>query len=88
MPIYEYYCPETEEVKGPDAGEAAGTDTSEVRGHLFEKIVSMSDMEKTQPCPIHGKECQRVEFSTPGKFLWGKEVIHWAAGLGHRGGYM
>jgi putative FmdB family regulatory protein len=53
--------------------------------HVFEKIVPMSDGDKTQPCPEHGKECPRVEFSTPSKFVWGKEVVHWSAGLGSRG---
>lgn len=92
MPIYEYQCPGSgEPVIGNDSAggmEAAAEDAKEKGPHVFEKIVPMSDMDKPQLCPQHGKECQRVEFSTPGTFQWGKEVVHWAAGLGHRGGFV
>lgn len=50
--------------------------------HTFEKIVPVGDMDKLQQCPIHHVDSTRVEFSTPSPFVWGKEVIHWSAGLG------
>lgn len=50
--------------------------------HIFEKIVPMADGDKTQVCPKHGVECPRTEVSSISPFVWGKEEIHWSAGLG------
>jgi hypothetical protein len=66
MPIYEYFCPETKTHKD----------------HKFELLVPMAEQGKPQQCPIHTVECQAIEFSGSSPFVWGKEDVHWSAGLG------
>jgi len=65
MPIYEYECPGTDGANQP---------------HVFEKIVPMSDFEKTQTCAEHHKECPRIPFSPNAPWVWGYEEVHWTAG--------
>jgi hypothetical protein len=66
MPIYEYACPKTDEHEE----------------HMFELIRPVSEVGKPQQCPTHNCECQAVEFSKTGDWVWGMNDIHWSAGLG------
>ena len=74
MPIYEYICP------GIQDPSVASTGTTE---HIFERIIPMSQGDALQECPIHaGVMCQRSGIPSKSSWQWGKEDVHWSAGIG------